>query len=348
MNFMQRATLEDVAIRAGVSIKTVSRVVNNEPNVREDTQEKVAKAIAELNYRPNASARNLASKRSHLVALLYDDPAAYELPSSGYIINMQEGVLRACRKNNYDLLIHPCNPKSRSISGEIKSLIDHARPDGIIVAAPLSNMPKIIRAIESTGTTIVCLSPGKKDPAHSTISTNDREVSAEMVHHLHSLGHKSISFIAGDPSHKAVSNRLAGFRKGMQECALKVQDSLIMAGDNSIGAGEIATEKLMARKSPPTAIFAANDDMAVGVIRAAKKLGIAIPDELSVAGYDDIALARQVYPSLTTISQPLATMAEHAAKIIIEGAARKEKVQRLEIVPGVLKIRESTGTVPEY
>jgi len=345
---MYRSTLEDVAKSAGVSIKTVSRVVNNEPNVSEDTQKRVSRAIEELNYRPNVSARNLASQRSHLIALLYDDPAAYELPSSGYIINMQEGVLKACRENNYDLLIHPCRPKNRNIIREIKSLIDHARPDGIIVAAPLSNMPKIIRTIESAGTTVVCLSPGKKDPKHSTISTNDQEISGMMVHHLHSLGHKSIAFIAGEPSHKAVANRLSGFRKGMQECGLKIQEALILQGDNSVGAGETATEKLMARKSPPTAIFAANDDMAVGVMRAAKRLGIVIPDELSVAGYDDIALAKQVYPTLTTITQPLAKMAEHAAKIVIEGATSKEAVQRFEIIPGTLQIRESTGRVPEY
>ena len=107
---MHRATLEDVATLAGVSIKTVSRVVNKEPNVSPATQEKVTAAIEALNYKPNLSARNLASQRSHLIGLVYDDPSAYELPSAGYIINMQEGALKACKQENYDLLIHPCNP----------------------------------------------------------------------------------------------------------------------------------------------------------------------------------------------------------------------------------------------
>ena len=156
---MQRATLEDVAELAGVSIKTVSRVVNNEPNVRASTQSKVNEAIAELDYRPNQSARNLASQRSHLIGLVYDDPSAYELPSAGYIINMQEGALRACKALNYDLLIHPCNYRDKNVGDELRALIQHARPDGLILAAPLSNMSKIVKAIENTGTRLVRLSP---------------------------------------------------------------------------------------------------------------------------------------------------------------------------------------------
>ena len=158
---MAKVTINNVADLAGVSIKTVSRVVNREPNVRESTREKVDKAIAKLNYRPNLSARNLASRRSHLIGLVYDDPAAYELPSSGYIIKMQQGALAACRSVNYELLIHPCDYRKKDVGAELRSLIEEARPAGIVLAAPLSNMPKIVRAIETTGTPCVRLSPGK-------------------------------------------------------------------------------------------------------------------------------------------------------------------------------------------
>ena len=342
---MQRATLEDVAGLAGVSIKTVSRVVNNEPNVRQTTKDMVAKAIASLNYRPNQSARNLASNRSHLIGLVYDDPATYELPSSGYIINMQEGVLKACKAYNYDLLIHPCNFKDKNISQELRSLIDQARPDGIILAAPLSNMPKIINAIGTSGSRVVCLSPGQRIDSHITISTNDKEVSAEMTCYLASLGHKKIAFITGDSIHKAVGNRFLGYKKGLKECGLAFSPSLVMEGDNSIGSGEIAGNKLLTRKNPPTAIFAANDDMAVGVMRVANKLGIKIPEQLSVSGFDDIPLARQIFPSLTTISQPLVTMAERAAMLIINNSLDDDKEQTIEIIPAKLQIRESTGPI---
>ena len=135
---MLKATINDVAKLAGVSIKTVSRVVNNEPNVRKSTRKKVEVAIIELNYRPNLSARNLASKRSHLIGLLYDDPSAYELPSAGVIIELQQGVLKACKSVKYDLLIHPCNYRDERLDEELTSMIEQRRPVGIILAALLT------------------------------------------------------------------------------------------------------------------------------------------------------------------------------------------------------------------
>lgn len=340
---MHRATLEDVAALAGVSIKTVSRVVNKEPNVSAVTLEKVSAAISALNYRPNLSARNLASQRSHLIGLVYDDPSAYELPSAGYIIEMQEGALKACKQENYDLLIHPCNPRDKRLSKDLQALVEHARPDGIILAAPLSNMPKVVHLIEQTGTELVCLSPGSSDGGFSTISTNDEEVSALMTVYLHSLGHRQIGFITGNPGHKAVAKRFSGYKQGLKQCGLSFSKSLVMAGDNSIGSGEICGEKFLARKTPPTAIFAANDDMAVGVMRSAERLGLTIPEDISIAGFDDIALARQVYPALTTVSQPLATMTERACRLLIQAAKNPAGSITREIIPGRLEIRETTA-----
>jgi LacI family transcriptional regulator len=184
----------------------------------------------------------------------------------------------------------------------------------------------------------VRLSPGKPHPDQLTVSTNDREVGAEMTRYLASLGHRKIAFITGHHSHKAVANRFAGYKDGLQQSNLKYSERLIVAGDNSFGSGEVAAEKLLRRKVRPTAIFAANDDMAVAVIRVANRLGIKMPGELSVAGFDDIALARLVFPNLTTIRQPLSTMAERAASMLIRGDK-----SGVEIVPATLEIRESTG-----
>jgi LacI family transcriptional regulator len=341
---MAKATLDHVARRAGVSMKTVSRVVNREPNVRESTKARVEAAIAELNYRPNQSARNLASQRAHIIGLIYDDPSAYEIPSAGYVVNMQQGALRACRNSHYELLIHPCNYRKRNIDREIGEIIEYARPAGIVLAAPLSNMPRIVRAIEKTGTPMIRLSPGKPKPNELCVATNDREISAEMTTYLASLGHRRIAFITGHPSHKAVANRFAGYKDGMQRSGLTVSERLVVAGDNSFGSGEAAAEKFLRRKQRPTAIFAANDDMAAAVIRVANRFGIDVPTELSIAGFDDIALARQVFPNLTTIQQPLSAMAERAASMLIKGADKS--ANGTEIVPSCIKIRESTGPVP--
>lgn len=343
---MPKATIDDVAKLAGVSIKTVSRVVNREPNVRATTREKVEKAIAELNYRPNQSARNLASLRSKLIGLVYDDPSKYETPSSGYIIRLQQGVLRACRSENYELLIHPCDMHDKDSHKRLKDLIEQVRPAGIVLAAPLSNIPRIVRAIESTGTPLVRLSPGEKSSKKHAVGTNDREFSAEMTRYLASLGHTKIAFIKGDPGHKAVGKRFLGYTDGLEQTGLKYSEQLVLDGDNSIESGEQCALKLLQRKNRPTAIFAANDDMAVGVIRVAASLGIDVPGQLSVAGCDDNSLARQIYPTLTTIRQPLVAMAEQAAVALICKGRDKPSKPGTEIVPAEIKIRESTGPAP--
>ncbi len=344
---MSKATLDHVAQRAGVSMKTVSRVVNREPNVRESTKTKVEAAIAELHYRPNPSARNLASRHAHIIGLIYDDPSAYEVPSAGYVVNMQQGALHACRKSHYELLIHPCDYRKGNIDGEIEEIIEYARPAGIVLAAPLSDMPRIVRAIEKTSTPMIRLSPGKPRANELCVVTNDREISAEMTRYLISLGHSKIAYITGHRSHKAVANRFEGYKDAMRQSGLKVSERLVVAGDNSFGSGEIAAEKLLSRKQRPTAIFAANDDMAAGVIRVANRFGIEVPTELSIAGFDDVALARLVFPNLTTIRQPLSAMAELAAAMLIEGRNGKKDKKTIQIVPSSLKIRESTGPAPD-
>ena len=344
---MPRATIDDVAELAGVSIKTVSRVVNREPNVRDSTREKVDKAIAKLNYRPSLSARSLASHRSRLIVLVYDDPGAYDVPSSGYIVRMQQGTLRACQKADCELLIHPCDYRRKDVKKDLLSLIEQTRPDGVVVAAPLSNMPRIVNAIAATNTPYVRLSPGRKISKEFTIATNDRGACAEMTRYLASLGHERIAFITGDPSHKAVARRYLGYQDGLAASGLELDESLVADGDNSIGSGEVCAQHLLALKPRPTAIFAANDDMAAGVIRVAYRMGIDVPGELSVAGFDDNSLAQQIYPALTTIRQPLGAMAERATQALIDEAGQSTTEPGVEIIPATLKIRNSTGPAPD-
>jgi LacI family transcriptional regulator len=344
---MSRATIDDVAELAGVSIKTVSRVVNREPNVRQSTRDRVDAAIAKLNYRPNLSARSLAAQRSRLIVLVYDDPSLYDAPSAGYVVRLQAGTLRACRAAGFELLIHPCNYRDRGVRSELRSLIEHARPDGIILAAPVSNIREIVTSVAETDTPFIRLSPGEVDRSGLSVSTDDREVSAKMTRYLASLGHRRIAFIAGHRSHKAVANRLPGYRDGLRESGLEFGPELVATGDNSIASGEAAAETLLNLPDPPTAIFAANDDMAAGVLRVAYRRGIVVPDRLSVAGFDDSALARQVYPALTTIRQPLASMAERAAQALIGlGTASEQANGAPVVVPSSLEIRDSTGPAP--
>ncbi|MDX1509195.1 MAG: LacI family DNA-binding transcriptional regulator [Woeseiaceae bacterium] len=342
----RRATIEDVASLAGVSIKTVSRVVNREPNVRDSTMQRVEKAIAKLEYRPNPSARNLASHRARLIVLVYDDMSAYEAPSAGYVIKMQEGALRACRPEGFELLIHPCNYRNSDVGASLREQIGQVRPSGIIVAAPLSNMPVIVDAVKATQTPYVLMATGTGNGDKYEVATNDREISAEMTRYLASLGHERIAFIKGHKNAKAVGNRFDGYKDGLKQSGLKYDRELVAQGDLSIGSGEKCAQKLLQLERRPTAIFAANDDMAAGVIRVALRSGIRIPDELSIAGCDDIALAQQIYPSLTTIRQPLSAMAQAASQALIDGSRGRPHDPGIEIVPGTIQKRESTGPAP--
>jgi len=343
---MAKPRIEDVARLAGVSPKTVSRVVNREPNVKDATRERVERAVAELGYRPDQFARNLASQRARLIALVYDDPSAYEVPSSGYVIRLQQGTLRACRAANYELLIHPCRYRSKDVVADLEALIRHIRPTGVVLAAPLSNMPRIVDAIRASGTPLVRLSPGRKDGNQYCVATNDREISAEMTRYLASLGHRRIAFIKGNRQHKAVGNRYLGFVDGLLASGLELEKELVGQGDNSVGSGEECGWRLLRSKQPPTAVFAANDDMAAGVMRVAAQLGIEIPTRLSVAGCDDISLARQIYPSLTTIRQPIASMAELATLALVDSSREDSLRDGVTVVPAQLRIRESTGPAP--
>jgi len=193
----------------------------------------------------------------------------------------------------------------------------------------------------------VRLAHGSGNGKEFSVATNDREISAEMTRYLASQGHTRIAFIKGNKQHKAVGNRFDGYRDGLRESGLPYLEELVAEGDNSIGSGEECAKKLLRMRPRPTAIFAANDDMAAGVLRVATRQGIKVPDELSIAGCDDIALAQQIYPSLTTIRQPLSTMAALASMALIEGVRGKPRDPGLEIVPGAILIRESTGPAPK-
>ena len=340
---MKKSTIDDVAALAGVSIKTVSRVINDEANVRESTRENVQKAVRKLSYRPNPSARSLAGKRSYLIGLLYDDPDLYDNPSSNYIVNIQQGALRVCKSQNHDLVIYPCNYKDKNLNGEIRSLINHSEVDGLILTPPLADKKSLLATIKKTGTPVVSIAPGKSANFPLSVSTNDREVSAQMTEYLASLGHKRIAFITGNRDHEALENRFLGYQDGLKNSGLSFVQNLVQEGDNSFSSGEECTRKLLKVKSPPTAIFACNDDMATGVLRVCHQMGIQVPDKISVTGFDDIPLAQQIYPALTTIRQPVRRMSELATEMLMDQLRSKPQSNQPLTVDSELRIRDSTG-----
>jgi LacI family transcriptional regulator len=336
-----RATIDDVAAQAGVSIKTVSRVANQEPNVKPATRELVQAAIAKLGYRPNTAARRLAGNRSYLFALVYEDPSGYENASANFVTNLQGGALKQARAAGYDLLIHPCNYENKGVVDEIKLLFEHSRIDGLLLAPPLAEVKPIVNMLRKMGKPVIRISPGQAR-AFDAVHTNDREVSAEMTRYLASLGHQQIAFIKGHSHHRAIANRELGYQDGLEQSGLPLRTSLLMDGDNSFESGFACASRLLSRKRRPSAIFAGNDDMAAGVLRAAHELGLQVPGQLSVAGFDDVPLSRQVWPQLTTVYQPVFSLAQKATELLLRQISG-EKLTEPTRIDSKLVIRQSTG-----
>lgn len=337
MRVLAKVTIEDVAKKAGVSIKTVSRVLNKESNVRQQTRDKVQKAMDALDYQPDPVARRLASKKSFLIGLLYDSSSA------GYVMDIQGGVLKICRSEHYELLIHPCDHLGNVVP-EINSLIDQLRLDGILVTPPLCDIPNLSKALHSKGVPFVSIAPGERMYASGTVHTNDREVCAEMTSYLASLGHEKIGFVIGHPDHKAVANRFLGYKDGLKHSGLEFDEKLIAQGFNTFESGVECGILLLRRPDRPTAVFASNDEMAAGIMKVAKQLELRVPDDLSIVGFDDLPLAKQLYPALTTIRQPIRAMAETATQLLLN-ILRGEEPGAASLIPSTPQFRESTRRI---
>ncbi len=336
-----RVTIADVARAAGVSIKTVSRVANNEPNVRSGTRDKVLKVIHELDYQPNPSARSLASRRSYLIGLLYDNPSA------SYLINIQEGALNASHDSGYGMVIHPCVYKNPELESELRTMIAQSKVDGLVLTPPLSDMQSVVDLLTKLEIPFVRVAPADRTDIGGAVYTNDAEACAEMTAYLHSLGHTDIAFIIGHPDHGAVAQRFDGYEAGMRECGLKIRKEFIAQGYNSFESGIDCARQLLDLDRRPTAIFASNDDMAAGVMKVAHERGLDIPAHISVAGFDDIPLARYLWPALTTVRQPIRRMARAAAELLLTRLGAREENGIETVVKSELVIRESTGKAPQ-
>jgi LacI family transcriptional regulator len=308
----KRPTINDVARRAGVSIKTVSRVFNDEPNVRPHTRDKVLQAAAELRYRPNLSARRLAANRAFVIGMLYDNPKAPD-----YVAEVQDGVLRACKLRGYDLLIHPCDSGSPSVIDEVLDLSQQATVDGLIVLQPVSDNQRLVQMLHDENIPAVRVSQ-RAFPGIPRISVADEDAAAEMTDRLMALGHRRIGFIMGHPDHGSSHDRLQGYRSALARHGIGFDGELVEQGYYDFDSGYSCANRLLALRPRPTAIFASNDHMAMATLTAAHEIGIAIPNDLSVAGFDDTSFAEFAWPPLTTVRQPVVALARLAADVLLD------------------------------
>lgn len=333
-----KATINDVAKHAGVSIKTVSRVMNNEPSVRQPTREKVMAAVESLNYQPNLAARNLAGTKSYSVAFIYDNPNAY------YVIDMQNGILAACKKQGFELLIHPCSAKSENLFDEITNMIKHSRIAGLVLTPPFSEMPEFVEHLLKLDIDVVRIMSGDTvpDDLAPCIMVNDHEASKSITQHLIDLGHKDIGFIAGEAEHMSTVERLKGYKEALSENNININESLIIDGEYSFESGVHGAKQLMAEENRPTAIFSCNDEIAAGALFASRLMGISIPEQLSITGFENSPFSRQTWPRLTTANQPNPRIAEDAANLLIAKSRKQPAKNVTTLYTPQLIVRDST------
>ena len=306
------ATIREVADHAGVSQMTVSRVMNSPDRVKTATRERVREAMVALGYRPNLLARNLAGGRSLFIGLIYDNP------SPGYLTELLLGALRSCEAQGHHLVLQdigagtddPVDPVT------LARRVSERPIDAIIVAPPLSEDAGVRAVLAGSGLPCVLIAPAEASADEAAVAIDDEAAAAAMTAHLIACGHERIAFIAAPEDHRTGTRRTRGYRDALAEAGIEVPDGYAERGGFTYRSGMEAAARLLALPVPPTAIFAANDDMAAGAVAAAHQAGLTVPTDLSVAGFDDTGMATTVWPQLTTVRQPIADMAAKAVTLL--------------------------------
>ena len=342
---MASVTITDVARRAGVSMKTVSRVLNAEPHVREELKERVLSAARDLRYRPKVSARSLAGAKSYVVGCLLSADYLNARPFP-YLVQAQLGALTACRAAGYHLLVEAVDMQAKDFAGEIETLARALSVDGLILMPPLCDEPRLLDALDREEIAYVRIAPATRPARSARVDVDDRGAAHTITRHLLDLGHRRIAFVGGPAGHSASTRRLQGFRDAMAELDAPVDEGLIAPGLFTFRSGYDAAGPLLSREDPPSAVFASNDLMAFGVIARAHELGLRLPEALSVAGFDDTPSAAMIWPGLTTMRQPVEQMTALAVEIIVARSARREPPRAASARPFACELVVRGSTAP--
>lgn len=326
------ATIHDVAAAAGVSVSTVSRVLNNKSDVAAETAERIHRVINELGYASGLAAKSLRSRKTQVVGLLVPDM------KQSYSLQIIRGVSRVVTELGYGLLAYSSGKKVGHTQADWEqqqvALLNGSITDGIIVVTPSARTFR-------TGEPLVAVDP-QSDAVEfpAVIATNWAGALAAM-HHLLALGHRRIGFIGGRPDLQSSRRRLQGYYDSLAEANVEIEPALVQVGDFTCESGYSCAQAIFALAKPPTAIFAANDAMAFGVMAAAEDAGIHIPADLSLIGFDNVPEAAAAQPPLTTVDQSLELMGQVAAELLIKVINGETVPNALQKAPTRLVIRDS-------
>ena len=337
----KQPTINDVARLSGVSKRTVSRVLNNSPKVNAQTRKTIHAVIKDLDFKPNRHARGLAGKKSYLVGMIYDNLDAL------FMDDTQRGLIEIFSKVGYELIIHPCSYTSETLLEDIHDFVGRAQVDGVVILPPVSELNHLTDNLQKTGLPYVRIASVKQDKIENIIVSKDRDAVFALTQKLISLGHSKIGFIAGPAHYFSSQERLSGFHEAIDKSGHAIKAEWITHGDYSFDSGHEAGLKLMKLQDRPTAIIASNDIMAIGAMHAVDELGFSVPEDVSIAGFDDNLIASKVLPPLTTIRRPVRRMAEQAAhKLLAQISDEKQSdaAQETFFTPELV-IRRSTRDI---
>ncbi|KHL24759.1 LacI family transcriptional regulator [Croceibacterium mercuriale] len=333
-------TIVDVAAAAGVSVRTVSRVINRSPKVGAATRDAIEQVIASLGFTPSARAQALASGRSQLIAVIQGDENAHVLGA------IQRGIAEVCSDSGHELLVRPARVADPDIVQQLTGFARRSRVDGLIVLSPVSEVPGLPAALARLGVPAVALASRQLAGYPTVLVADDAQASAAVGTHLAALGHRRIALVTGPAGRASSQERAAGFTRGLADSGIVLRPEMIVEGDYGFASGMAAAARLLDGNAPPSAIFACNDLMAAGVLKAAEQRGLAVPAQLSVAGFDGTDVAAMVSPALTTVRRPMRMIAGRATRCLLAHIGQTPAAPVQDHIALELVIGNSTGPAP--
>lgn len=340
---MNRPTIDDVAALAGVARTTVSRVLNNQPNVRAEVRDKVMGAVEKLGYRVNLQARNLAGRRGLRIGLVHASDFDSD-PNSYFSSALELGATREGARLGAQLITHVINQNDAAAGAEILARMRDDQCDGVILTPPFADDLSLLRALEKLGVAVVCIAGGPEaQTIATTVGIDEARAGYDIGAHLISLGHTAFGFIRGLAGHLAAEGRYDGFLAALADAGLSEANVEARRGNFTFRSGLECAQALLAGERKITAIVCANDDMAAGALLAAHKAGLRIPQDIAITGFDDTPVSGIVWPPLTTIHQPLRRMGARAVERLLEIVAAEDRIRPgREIIGHDLVVRDSS------
>lgn len=341
----QAVTIKHVAADAGVSLQTVSRVINNEPNVRPEMKERVQAAIDKLGYVPSIAAQRMGGSRSYLILAVNDRDRTIAdwraRQGTDWVDQMLLGGMLKCAEHGYRLIVELVDTHSDHVERELLAAIAALQPDGIILTPPHSDNPQIVGFLADQKMPFVRIG-SIQNGAGIPVSMDDEGSARQATEHLIAHGHRRIGFIAGASEYALSGWRVDGWRAAMVAAGLE-HDGLLAQGDFSYAAGERAARELLDRKDRPTAIIASNDQMALATLEVARGMGLAIPRDLSLISFDNTPLVHFTQPPLTAVDQPIAATTSKAVELLIAAKMGRPPPTALTVVSATIHVRQSVA-----